>query len=139
MRKASLQRVSSFNNRIVPTQEKQNKDSHKKKAVTILPLADTSLFGRCEQFGNGLQHSRSRILSRILHISHGIDMIFYETSTKTYFNPPVYTHMHSRSDINQHGRQLIRTSSPSAVLIIIPSPSVELNVLTQSNNSHPVK
>ena len=43
------------------------------------------------------------------------------------------------TDINQHGRQLIRSSSPSAVLIITPSPSVELNVLTPSNNSHPVK
>ena len=70
---------------------------------------------------------------------HGIDMIFYETSTKTYFNPPDYTHMHSRTDINQHGCQLIRSSSPSAVLIITPSPSGELNVLTPSNNSHPVK
>ena len=98
-----------------------------------------SLFGRCEQFGNELLHSRSRILSRILHISHGIDMIFYETSTKTYFNPPDYTHMHSRTDINQHGRQLIRSSSPSAVLIITPSRSAELNILTPSNNSHPVK
>ena len=132
-----FEKASLINNRIVPTQEKQNKDSHKKKAVTILPLADIS--GRCEQFGNELLHSRSRILSRILHISHGIDMIFYETSTKTYFNPPDYTHMHSRTDINQHGRQLIRSSSPSAVLIITPSPSAELNVLTQSNNSHSVK
>ena len=59
----------------------------------------------------------------------GIDMIFYKTSTKTYFNPPDYTHMHSRTDINQHGRQLIRSSSPSAVLIITPSPLAELNVL----------
>ena len=100
------------------------------KDVTILPLADISLFGRCEQFGNELLHSRSRILSRILHISHGIAMIFYETLTKTYFNPPDYTHMHSRTDINQHGRQLIRSSSPSAVSIITPSPSAELIVLT---------
>ena len=69
----------------------------------------------------------------------GIDMIFYKTATKTYFNPPDYTHMHSRTDINQHGRQLIRSSSPSAVLIITPSPSAELNVLTPSNNSHTVK
>ena len=69
-----FEKASLINNSIVPTQEKQNKDSHKKKAVTILPLADIS--GRCEQFGNELLHSRSRILSRILHISHGIDMIF---------------------------------------------------------------
>ena len=99
---------------------------------------DTSLFGRWEQFRNELLHSRSQILSRILHISHGIDMIFYETSTKTYFNPPDYTHMHSRTNINQHGRQLICSSSPSAVLIITPSPLAELSVLTPSNNSHPV-
>ena len=53
-------------------------------------------------------------------------MIFYESSTKTYFNPPDYTHMHSRTDINQHGRQLIRSPSLSEVLIITPSPSAEL-------------
>ena len=62
--------------------------NHLISAVTNLPLADISLFGRCEQFGNELLHGRSRILFRILHTSHGIDIIFYETSTKTYFNPP---------------------------------------------------
>ena len=104
-------------------------------AVTILPLADISQIGHCVQFGIEL-HSRSRILSSTLHISQGIDMTFYETLTKTYFNPPDYTHMHSRTDINQHGRQ---RSSLSAVFIITPSPSVELNALTPSYNSHPVK